>query len=195
MSESFDWDGIPTSQLENAERSDNLIIVRSAWNNDSLYFRFDVSDTKLWAVVRENDSRDLWKDDIVEFLIDSRNDHSPGWKTDDFIYHYNVLGYTKDDRGVSDGTSDASWNSSGRYIVTTYGTVCDNSDKDEGYRVLIAIPWSEIIQKPEAGLSIGFNFGCNDNDGVPLDVKPLINWTNAEPSRSPEQFGVLKLTE
>lgn len=154
---------------------------------------FTVSDTRLWAVVKENDSSDLWKDDIVEFLIDANNHHSPGWTTDDLIFHYNVLGYIKDDRGTVDGTSDRSWNSEGRYIVAPDGTICDNSDIDRGYTVLAAIPWSEIGREPAVGLTMGFNFGCVDNDGIKIDYKPQFLWAKADPTRSPEQFGQLVL--
>ena len=193
MSEDFIWSNIPSEWLEDTLKSDNLIALRSVWDKDSLYFRFDVSDSRLWGDCTENDSKVLWKDDIVEFLLDTRNHHSPGWTTDDIIYHYNILGYTKDDRGMADGTSDCSWNSTGRYIVRAYGTICDNSDEDEGFSVLVAIPWSEIGRKPGKGLVMGFTFGGCDNDGIPVDFKPLFNWSKADPTRSPEQFGVLKL--
>jgi len=193
MCNKFDWSSVEPFSFSKDSLSDNTIHFRSVWDKDSLYFRFDVEDTRLWALQTERDHKKLWEDDIVELLIDAENHYSKGWKTDDIIYHINVLGTVKDDRGREDGRSDASWNGKARWIVDVRGTICDNSDIDEGYTVRIAIPWNEIGKEAADGLALGFTFGYDDNDGVAVSWKPLCIWTDAEPTRSPEQFGQLIL--
>jgi len=189
------WAVAPSVTFRDTLVSDNTVVMRSLWTNDTLYFRFDVTDTRLWATCTENDSRELWKDDIVEFLLDPQNHHAPGWTTDDLIYHFNLLGHIKDDRGCADGTSDATWNTAGRYSVSVRGTVCDDSDIDDGYTVLVALPWSEIGLVPASGLEMGYTFGCDDRDSALSEPTHLFIWTHAKPTRSPEQFGVLSLTK
>lgn len=176
--------------LENPDVSDNQMIVRSYWDSDSLYFHFEVRDTDLRAFQTEQDHPQLFLDDMVEVLIDADNDKGPHWKEDDIVYHINILGVKKDDRGTALHTSDATWNGRARYRVELYGSVNDASDCDTGYTVELVIPWSEIGKTPTAGTALGVNFANGDNDGC---GRQLYDWCNAVPMRSPNVFGTLIL--
>ena len=171
--------------LENPDVSDNQMIVRSCWDSDSLYFRFEVRDT-------EQDHPQLFLDDMIEILIDADNDKGPHWKEDDIVYHVNILGVKKDDRGTTLYTSDATWNGRARYRIELYGNINDTSACDEGYTIELVIPWSEIGRSPTVGTALGVNFANGDNDGC---GRQLYDWCNAVPMRSPNVFGTLVLCD
>lgn len=178
--------------LENPDVSDNQMIVRSCWDSDSLYFRFEVRDTDLRAFQTEQDHPQLFLDDMIEILIDADNDKGPHWKEDDIVYHVNILGVKKDDRGTALYTSDATWNGRARYRIELYGNVNDTLACDEGYTIELVIPWSEIGRSPTVGTALGVNFANGDNDGC---GRQLYDWCNAVPMRSPNVFGTLVLCD
>lgn len=178
--------------LENPDVSDNQMIVRSYWDSDSLYFRFEVRDTDLRAFQTEQDHPQLFLDDMIEILIDADNDKGPHWKEDDIVYHVNILGVKKDDRGTTLYTSDATWNGRARYRIELYGNINDTSACDEGYTIELVIPWSEIGRSPTVGTALGVNFANGDNDGC---GRQLYDWCNAVPMRSPNVFGTLVLCD
>lgn len=191
-SSGIDWTAADPLRMEQADASDNSTVIRSCWDCDSLYLLFEVRDRDLRACQTEKDHPQLFLDDMVEVLIDADNDKAPGWKEDDIVYHINILGAKKDDRGTALYTSDAGWDGRASYAVTLRGTLNDPSDRDEGYTVTMAIPWQEIGRLPAAGLEIGINFANGDNDG---HGRQLYNWCHADPMRSPEVFGVLRLCD
>lgn len=165
--------------------SDNEMTVKSLWSEDSLYFFFEVKDKNLQCHQVANDHKKLFLDDMVEFLLDPRNDRGEMWIEDDIIYHINILGYKKDDRGTSEGISDPSWNGKERYTVFIYGTINDSSDSDDGYSVEVALPWTDLGVVPHAGLVMGVDFVCGDND---LKGRQLFDIAGASPFRHPIQF-------
>ncbi|NJO87557.1 MAG: hypothetical protein HC831_00300 [Chloroflexia bacterium] len=90
--ESFDWKNSDNVFIKDEiEDSENSLSIFSRWNNDSLYFFFKVEDTCLRAYQTEKDHRELFLDDMVEVLIDTRNDNDSCWAEDDIVYHINLL--------------------------------------------------------------------------------------------------------
>lgn len=181
-------DGVVLEGTE--EKSENVLTVRSGWNEDSLYFYFRVEDQCLRAYQHEQDHPRLFLDDMVEVLIDPRMDRDTCWAEDDLVYHINILGVKKDDRGSAECVTDPTWNGDGRIWVETLGTVNDTLDQDTGYLVTLALPWSELGPQPRPGLEMGVNFANGDNDGK---GRQLFDWVDAWPMRSPHQFGTLVL--
>jgi hexosaminidase len=170
--------------------SDNVMIVKSVWSLANLYLAFQVSDFDLRAYQTELDHKKLFLDDMVEFLLDTQMDRSEKWLGDDIIYHLNLQGQKKDDRGTASGESDASWHGDAVYGVSLQGTLNDTTDSDQGYVVEVAVPWTEIGRNPESGLEMGLNVACGDNDGK---GRMLFDWVDAWPTRSPDVFGTLVL--
>lgn len=197
-----DWKGIGKNKsawtlskpifFENPAISDNKVNVYSLWDVDSLYFAFEVEDNNLIAFQKEKDHPSLYLDDMVEILIDAHNDKNECWGVDDIVYHINVLGQKKDDRGTQDCSSDPTWDGNANYKVWVFGTLNDTADVDKGYRVEIAIPWSELGLCPETVMKIGVNFANGDNDG---NGRQLFDWSGAWPLRTPSQYGSLMLKE
>jgi len=128
---------------------------------------------------------------MAELLIDAENDKDSCWDADDIVYHINLYGQKKDDRGTPDCRSDASWNGVAEIAVRYSGTLNDSTDVDQGYIVEMNIPWAETGQKPKKGLALGINFAIGDHDGR---GRQLFDWAGAMPYRSPYAYGNLILT-
>lgn len=186
------WQKTDSIILENSKASDNRVIVKSLWNSDSLYFLFDVSDRLLRAEQTIQDHPELYLDDMVEVLIDANNDKDSCWGADDIVYHINILGAKKDDRGTLECETDAGWDGSARYTVTLFGELSNPECKSTGYRVEVVLPWKELGFTPHKGLSIGVNFANGDNDG---NGRQLFDWCGIFPLRSPFAFGTLILND
>ncbi len=186
------WQKTDSILFENPQTSDNKVIVKSLWDSDSLYFRFEVEDKVLRAVQIVQDHPKLYLDDMVEVLIDANNDKGICWTTDDIVYHISILGVKKDDRGTPDCESDAGWNGLARYKVVLLGKIGASDGESQGYWVEIALPWIELGLVPHPGLSIGINFANGDNDG---NGRQLFDWCGAFPLRSPFAFGTLILKD
>lgn len=184
------WASAKVIAFENLSESDNKVSVRSLWDSDSLYFSFDIKDKELMAFQNKKDHPLLYLDDMIEVLIDANNDKEKCWNTDDIVYHINLLEQKKDDRGTENCLSNAQWDGKANYKVWLSGTLNDSTDIDSGYKVEIAIPWSELSIHPKSGMAIGVNFANGDNDGK---GRQLFDWTHAWPLRNPSQFGTLLL--
>lgn len=172
--------------------SDNYVTIKSCWDSGSLYFFFEVKDKDLRASQTTQDDALLFLDDMVEVLFDSDNNKCSCWGEDDIVYHINLLGIKKDDRGTADCQSDASWDGCARYAVRLLGTLNDTTDIDEGYSIEFGIPWTELKLMPEGGLKLGINFANGDDDGK---GRQLFDWVGAWLMRSPGAFGTLILGE
>lgn len=182
-----EWRNASSIQIRDEKgKTDNKVKIYSLWDEENLYFAFDVKDSNLEAKQTEQDHAKLFLDDMIEFLIDPRNDKDSCWALDDIIYHINILGQKKDDRGTISCLTDPVWNGDARYATRINGSVNDPSDVDIGYVIEISIPWHEMKIKPSAGRLIGANFGNGDNG-------TLFDWVDASPFRSPYAFGNLVL--
>jgi hypothetical protein len=181
------WEGNVIVDGE-AEGSENKFIVFSRWNNDSLYFYFKVMDNCLRAYQTEQDHERLFLDDMVEVLIDTQNTKDSCWGEHDIVYHINLMGVKKDDRGTPECITDPEWNGNARISVQLFGSLNDTTDIDTGYIVTLVLPWQELEQVPQPGLIMGINFANGDNDGK---GRQLFDWVGAWPMRSPYAFGDL----
>ncbi|MEI8203970.1 MAG: sugar-binding protein [Bacteroidota bacterium] len=171
-------------------KSENCLSVFSIWDNDSLYFFFKVTDTDLRAYQTEKDNAKLYLDDMLEVLIDTQNKKDSCWGENDIIYHVNILGIKKDDRGNKNCLSDPNWDGKAGILVQLLGTMNDSTDIDKGYLITLSFPWEELSVKPHKGLTMGINFANGDNDGK---GRQLYDWVGAWPMRSPYAFGDLIL--
>ncbi len=183
------WQVAESIKVKHSEISDNSMTVRSLWDSDSLYIRFDVTDSDLRAFQTEKDHSQLFLDDMVEVLFDTEMDRSLDWQPDDIVYHINILGQKKDDKGMKNGVSNFEWDGTASYRIFLDGSVNDGSE-DAGYTVVVAFSWTELGRTPYSGLKMGINFANGDNDGK---GRQLYNWCDADPMRTPSVFGTLEL--
>jgi hypothetical protein len=187
-----DWNSVDYIQFDNKNESDNTVKVKSLWDSDSLYILFDVLDKNLRAYQTEKDHPQLYLDDMVEVLLDTKNDKTSCWAVDDIVYHINLSGQKKDDTGSDSCVTNPLWDGNANYSIQLFGTLNNTTDIDTGYIVEIAFPWTELQLNPEKDLKIGINFANGDNDG---NGRQLFDWVNANPLRSPHYFGTLILSK
>jgi hypothetical protein len=171
---------------DRSQRTKNSVIFKSVWDEKNLYLSFEVKDSNLYARQSVLDDPRLYLDDMVEFLIDPINEKDSCWGIRDIIYHINILGQKKDDRGSQPCVTNSRWNGIAKYGITIDGTLNKDDDIDCGYKVEVAIPWNEIGITPKSGVTIGFDFANGDNG-------KLYDWSGASPFRSPYAFGDLTL--
>ena len=180
------WYAESITIFDSLNRSADSALIRTAWDTQNLYIAFEVKDKDLQAKQTVQDHPLLSQDDIAEFLIDTHNTKDSCWNTGDIVYHINLLGQKKDDRGTSTCKSDAKWNGNAKYAVHLAGTLNNSNDIDSGYIVEVAISWKELKIKPFAGLEIGIDFAIGDS-GIFFD------WAGTSPFRSPNAYGNLVL--
>lgn len=179
-----EWNSAGSITLQDSKkRTDNKVIVCTLWDEQNLYISFHVQDKDLQSKQTVLDHPQLYMDDMVEFLIDTRNDKDSCWNVDDVIYHINLLGQKKDDRGTVNCTTDPKWNGNAKYAIQLFGTLNDSTDTDIGYDLEVSISWKELETKP-GSLSVDFAVG---------DSGKLFDWVSASPFRSPYAFGKLIL--
>ncbi|MFC2076168.1 sugar-binding protein [candidate division KSB1 bacterium] len=171
----------------------NKAEIMTLWDEENLYVAFRVTDADLRSSEKERDSKTLYQDDMAELIIDANHDRTEKWIADDIIWHINLFNQVKDDRGTPEGESDWTWNSVACWETKLSGSLNDSSDRDEGYVVEIAVPWTEIGRAPEAGVILGVDFALGDEDeGGPVN---LYDWCGCSPFRYPAGFGELILAK
>ena len=173
----------------------NAVRIYTVWDENYLYVAYEVVDMYLVGYQTERDHKTLYRDDMIEVLLDPRQDRTDLWLDDDIVYHVNLLGQVKDDRGTPGGRpqdSDATWNSRALFAAVFDGTLNDSSDTDRGFCVELAVPWSEIGKSPDTGVKLGINFASGDAEGP---EEHLWDWCGAHPFRQPSVYGTLVLTD
>lgn len=187
-----DWSGADSILLDDpAQVADpNRVKIFTLWDENYLYVGYEVRDRYLAGFQTERDHKALYKDDMIEVLLDPRRDATDKWLEDDIVYHVNVLGQVKDDRGTPEGKSDAAWQSQAQFAVGLEGSLNDSTDLDTGFSVELAVPWSEIGISPRPGATVGINFAAGDAEGPD---EHLWDWCGANPFRQPAAYGVLRL--
>jgi len=151
--------------------SDLSAVVRSGWDERTLYFAIQVNDDTIVT-----DSTDVWRDDGAEIGLDGLNDKN-AWGLDD--HQYTI---------VADGrTTDRS--------VQTTDIVAAVLTYEGGYNIEVSIPMAKLISGiPISGTVMGFTIGLHDDDdGGSWDA--YLIWEGTNTSSSPEQFASLIFSE
>jgi Carbohydrate family 9 binding domain-like len=187
-----EWGNADTFRLDDPGESvdPNQVKIYTLWDENHLYIAYEVADRYLEGYQTERDHRALYKDDMIEVLLDPRKDATDLWLEDDIVYHINILGQVKDDRGTPEGISDAGWQSEALFDVTLQGSLNDSTDLDRGFCVELAVPWEEIGLEPLAGVTLGINFAVGDAEGADENLWDLCG---ASPFRQPSVYGRLEL--
>jgi len=181
-----EWTGIQSVSFKDDSGrgdADNLAIVRAMWDDNNLYFAFDVTDTDLHAVKTLRDGA-IWRDDSIELFIDMDHDQGTQMQTGDYHFIINLNNAIWDGQGGQ----DANWNSILVSAVTTDGTMGDDSDSDTGFVIEFGIPWSDIGGTPVSGSKIGLNFCVNDLDNAVYNDQ-YFDWCNLTSWANPDGWG------
>ncbi len=196
--------------------------VRMLWDDTYLYVHADMQEENLWATLTEHDSV-IFRDPDFEVFID------PDGDTKNYIeIEVNALNtvwdlfLTEPYRSGNHALHD--WNIPGlKHAVHLRGTLNNPNDKDEGWSVEMAIPWTSItghsnqprkVQPPTAGTTLRMNFSqvnwqvqpdaaspCGyskktDANGSPLPESNHV-WaaTGAINIHMPEHWGYVRLSD
>jgi hypothetical protein len=161
------WDLVPDRGADS-----NSATVWSMWDENYLYFAYQVEDTKLNSEVTSSGD-EIWKDDNLEIFIDGDNDHNEwvGTNTDDSKYFVNLRNVL-DSEGALAGAMQSA--------VVLNGSLNSNSDTDTGYTIELAIPWTAVGKTPSEGLRLGSNLCAGDLD-LPEDGYQYYDWAGIDP--------------
>jgi len=164
---------------------------RFVWDQDALYAAVEVTDNDLQASETEQDGT-LWDDDSVEIMFDTLHNLGANQGNDDFKIIVNALGT----KGDWTALSDSGWNPSYEVAVVASGTVNDDSDTDQGYRIEMAIPWDQwgSTPPPKADDVWGLEVVLNDKPGGSDEQGA---WSNANGGtvNDPDGWGTMTFSD
>ncbi|MCR4920440.1 MAG: exo-alpha-sialidase [Bacteroidaceae bacterium] len=147
----IDWESQPVGMFIGSE-SQAQANIRTAWDEDSLYLHFEVTDA---TVVEAPEGSAPWDSDGVEFYLDRNKRGGEKISTGMYKVLLNVKGETFAERAQI--SSWSSWATSMRTQVTATA---------KGYEMLIVMPWSDIVSRPPKNdFTVFFKLHNNDNTG------------------------------
>jgi len=118
--------------------------ARLLWDDKFLYVGVEMEDLDLWADRKEHDS-DLWNNDVIELFVKPREDSFHYYE-----FEINPLNTTLDlffpRRGAGTWNRWVGYESGIRSAVTLKGTLNNWKDRDEGWVVEFAIPFTAFSQ-------------------------------------------------
>ncbi len=171
-------------------------VVRIWYDDTALHLGWTCTDSDIQATFTARDSK-FWEEEVVEFFVTARE------LTPYFELQWNPLGgefdaiihNDLDARGVSKKfQGDWSYTAKGmKSAVKVRGTVGDSSDRDESWRVEVAIPFADLGEKtPRPGDVWRANF-YRFNRGKDQPVEQLSWSAPILPGfHQPSRFGFLE---
>lgn len=124
--------------------------VKMLWDDAYLYIGAELEEPHVWATLTERDAV-IYRDDDFEVFIDPDGDTHNYYELE-----INALGTVWDLLLVKPyrdgGPALTGWDIAGlRAAVSVQGTVNDPSDRDRGWSVELALPWSALAEHAPAG--------------------------------------------
>lgn len=190
------------------DRSDLTIFHHTeaamVWDEEYLYIGFACVDPDMWTTMTQRDDP-LWGEEVVEVFIDPDGDGKEYAELEvnplNAVVDLKVS--AKPEGGV--GWSSMEWDIEGlKTAVAVYGTVNEREDRDQGWTVEIAIPWTGlkdippgITGPPEEGAQWRINLYRIER---PKDKKKVgdeyLAWSSVRilNFHVPERFGVVEFT-
>jgi hypothetical protein len=187
------------------------------WDDEFLYVGAELEEPHVWATLTQRDAV-LYRENDFELFIDPDGDTHNYYELE-----INALGTVWDlflAKPYRDGgKAQSEWDIAGlRAAVSVHGTVADPSDRDEGWTVELAIPWSAVTEHapggraPRDGEHWRLNFSrvqwhVEEADGGYRKVvdpasgrpAPERNWVwspqGAVNMHRPEMWGILQLSD
>lgn len=192
------WDIAPVAHLVDVRDGANPeqeTTVRALWSKEYLYVRFDCEDSDIWGTFTERDSL-ICREEVVEVFINPSGD-------EEVYYEFEVSPRNTvfDLLVLNPGDSSSmkllkDWDCAGlRTVVNARGDLERGSTSDQGWQVIVAIPFSEMItaanRPPKAGDRWRWNLYRIDRS---LEGNEHSAWspTGAVDFHQPSRFGTLE---
>ncbi|MFH1132114.1 MAG: carbohydrate-binding family 9-like protein, partial [Pseudomonadota bacterium] len=115
--------------------------AKLAWDDKFLYVAFNSMDSDIWGTFKKRDD-ELWTQEAVEVFLDANSDGK------DYVeLQVSPAGVIFDSYLPSYRKNENDWNSKLQAKVSVDGTLNKRTDKDKGWTVEMAIPWSDVKGK------------------------------------------------
>jgi hypothetical protein len=194
--------------------------MKMCWDESFLYVLADMQEPDLWATLTRHDEI-VFRDHDIEVFIDPDGDTREYYEIE-----VNALGTVFDlylhTPYRAGGPADHSWNATGmRQAIDLRGTPNDPRDRDDGWSIELAIPWSclqpmgapgsgakhqAVALPPRAGDAWRINFSrvewtleVKDGAYAKVSGRPEDNWTWTPQweinMHVPQQWGTVRFTK
>jgi MYXO-CTERM domain-containing protein len=175
------------------QSSNNTATFFMLWDQQNLYIGADVKDTALFCNALPADSGVAWSNDGVELNFDIKNKKSLSPGDQDFRQWILPINWNNNayDAYGSGSTGDTSFSGTAKVNVQLEGTLND-SGGDTGFKVVVAIPWSDLGITPKNDLIMGLDLAVNDRDGLTGDTT-FMDWANLQTYAQPDKWNSIKL--
>ncbi|MEO8100301.1 MAG: carbohydrate-binding family 9-like protein [Acidobacteriota bacterium] len=180
---------------ENQTGAKQKTAVRMLWDDRNLYLAYDCDDADITAQFQNRDDP-TYQDDAVEIFINPRPSQDGLY----FGFEMNVRGILYDYANHGGRTLVKQYNADGVRIATFLrGTMNVRGDKDQGWSLEAAIPWSNfdsLSRPPQVGTVWKANI--NRWDGIEPDRRMSI-WSDPQQETPwphiPQRFGDLAFVQ
>ena len=145
------WTSCSEELMFGAQNQCSMVLYRG---ERALFCYFDVKDPDI-QTVGNNNGDDVTEGDSVEVYFDFKNDASSKPQNDDIQINIGAHGKTR--IFVGSNGQWGSWNGLLDYEIVLNGTLNDDTDVDEGYKVEVMVPYAQVgIDKNSTfGVSVG----------------------------------------
>lgn len=140
--------------------------IKSMWDADSLYFYFDVKDSKVKVAAAGSDA---WDTDGIEIYLDPTEKASSSIVSGLYKVLVNVNNVSAS--SYSDGNVWKDWTPRIAYAVKRV--------MSQNYTIQVSIPWTEIGGKPAAG-EFAAMFKLHNNDGTTTITHENLSGSNPD---------------
>jgi hypothetical protein len=116
-----------------------------AYDDENLYVAFDIEDSDIWGTLKNQDDA-IYNEEVVEVFIDANGDGRTYNELQ--VSPHNVQFDASFEERRKDLELAKTWKSGMKSAVTLVGTIDNPDDKDERWRVEMAIPHRSLNQVP-----------------------------------------------
>lgn len=151
----------------NFGKDTNIVTLYPLWDEKNLYLGINVHDKDVCGESEGPISAE--KDDHIQIFINPKNK---------IIYHYllTAVGKKLVKKSIG-GKSISEVSSEVEMISHIYGTINNNFDVDNGYWIIVKIPFSELGIIPEVGTSFKINVVNFDKRSGDVSSSGIISWS------------------
>ncbi len=150
--------------------------ARLLWDDKNLYVAFDVQDTNVVGGFKKTEKDPhLWTRDTVELMIDPDGDgdnkdyYEIQINPQNLVFDSQFDSYNQPKKGPKGPFGHQNWSAKLKSAVVINGTLDKPDDKDTGYVVEAAIPWTSFSKAkqtpPKPGARWRMNFYAMQNNG------------------------------